>query len=126
MPLEGFEKQKRAVINKLLEKPKNMNQETNRYWNCITGLRFDFQQNANDAEKVALLTLNDLIEFYNQYIFQSPSRRKLSMHLYSQKVLFPDTALAITQDTVDQFKASASLTRPVVPVHPIQHWFALP
>lgn len=41
---EQFEKHKSSLINKRLEKLKNLNQEANRFWNHIVSECFDFEQ----------------------------------------------------------------------------------
>ena len=43
MPAEEFEAHKVGLINKRLEKLKNLNQETGRFWGHITGEAFDFE-----------------------------------------------------------------------------------
>ncbi|EGC46859.1 a-pheromone processing metallopeptidase Ste23 [Histoplasma capsulatum var. duboisii H88] len=82
---EEFEDHKRSLINKRLEKLKNLNSEMSRFWSHITSEYFDFTQHETDAEKVAGLTKGDIVEFYQQYIDpQSRTRAKLSVHLNAQ------------------------------------------
>ncbi|KAF2021275.1 hypothetical protein BU24DRAFT_416934 [Aaosphaeria arxii CBS 175.79] len=85
MPEEEFESHKKAVINKRLEKLKNLTQEGNRFWNHIYSDAYDFLQADEDVEQVGLLTKEDLKTFYAQHISPSSSRRaKLSVHLIAQ------------------------------------------
>ncbi|PGH09771.1 insulysin [Blastomyces parvus] len=82
---EEFEGHKRSLINKRLEKLKNLNSETNRFWSHIGSEYYDFTQHDTDAEKVSKLTKEDMIGFYRQYIDpESPTRAKLSIHLNAQ------------------------------------------
>ncbi|OAX85065.1 hypothetical protein ACJ72_00566 [Emergomyces africanus] len=82
---EEFEGHKRSLINKRLEKLKNLSSETARYWSHIGSEYFDFTQHEADAEAVAALTKADMVEFYRQYIDpQSPTRAKLSVHMNAQ------------------------------------------
>ncbi|KKZ60738.1 insulysin [[Emmonsia] crescens] len=82
---EEFEGHKRSLINKRLEKLKNLNSETGRYWSHIGSEYFDFAQHETDAETVAALTKADIVEFYRQYIDpQSPTRAKISVHMNAQ------------------------------------------
>lgn len=82
---EEFEGHKRSVINKRLEKLKNLGSETSRYWSHIGSEYFDFLQHEVDAATVRALTKPEMIEFYRHYIDpQSPTRAKLSIHLNAQ------------------------------------------
>ncbi|KAJ5641894.1 Peptidase M16core [Penicillium lividum] len=84
---EDFEGHKRSVINKRLEKLKNLGSETGRYWSHIGSEYFDFLQHENDAANVRKLTKADLIAFYRQYIDpESTTRAKLAIHLNAQSV----------------------------------------
>ena len=80
-----FEGHKRSIINKRLEKLKNLGSETTRFWSHISSEYFDFCQHETDAAQVRALTKPDLIEFYHQYIDpQSPTRAKISVHMNAQ------------------------------------------
>ncbi|KAJ9302927.1 hypothetical protein DTO271G3_301 [Paecilomyces variotii] len=85
MTEDEFEGHKRSIINKRLEKLKNLASETNRYWSHIGSEYFDFLQNEVDAARVRGLSKQEMIEFYRQYIDpQSPTRAKVSIHLNAQ------------------------------------------
>lgn len=85
MSEDEFEGHKRSVINKRLEKLKNLESETSRYWAHIGAEDFAFQQNETDAAGVRALTKPDLIDFYRQAIDPNSSTRgKLSIHLNAQ------------------------------------------
>ncbi|KAJ9144507.1 putative Metalloprotease [Pleurostoma richardsiae] len=80
-----FEEHKIGLINQRLEKLKNLEQETARFWTHITSEMFDFEQVHRDVENLEPLTKNDILEFFNQYIDpSSPTRVKLSVHLIAQ------------------------------------------
>ncbi|KAL4914462.1 Metalloenzyme, LuxS/M16 peptidase-like protein [Aspergillus aurantiobrunneus] len=85
MSEEEFEGHKRSVINKRLEKLKNLMSETSRFWTHIGSEYFDFQQSESDAAHVRDLTKSDVVDFYKQMIQpDSPTRGKLSIHLKAQ------------------------------------------
>ena len=89
-----FEGHKRSIINKRLEKLKNLESETLRFWSHISSEWFDFCQHEKDAASVRALTKPDLIAFYNQFIDpQSPTRAKISAHMNAQTTTedVPDT-----------------------------------
>lgn len=85
MPQEEFESHKKSLINKRLEKIKNLDQESTRFWDYITSEYFDFLQVEEDVAHLKPLTKSDLLEFFNRYIHPtSPARAKLSVHLIAQ------------------------------------------
>lgn len=85
MTEEEFEGHKRSVINKRLEKLKNLGSETGRFWSHVGSEYFDFLQHETDAANVRTLTKEDLVAFYRQYIDpSSTTRAKLSIHLNAQ------------------------------------------
>ncbi|KAF2157769.1 LuxS/MPP-like metallohydrolase [Myriangium duriaei CBS 260.36] len=82
---EDFDAFKVALINSRLEKLKNLNQETARFWSHVTGERFDFEQVLRDVEEVEQLTKDQLIEFFNIYINPASDKRaKAAVHLLAQ------------------------------------------
>ncbi|PGH05696.1 hypothetical protein AJ79_06712 [Helicocarpus griseus UAMH5409] len=85
MTEEEFEGHKRSLINKRLEKLKNLNSETGRFWSHIGSEYFDFVQHEIDAEAVGALSKAEMVEYYRQYIDpKSPNRAKLSVHMKAQ------------------------------------------
>ena len=85
MPQEEFESHKKSLINKRLEKIKNLDQESSRFWEHITSEYFDFLQVEEDVAHLKPLTKADLIEFFDRYIHPtSLTRAKLSVHLIAQ------------------------------------------
>ncbi|KAL8956656.1 MAG: hypothetical protein Q9183_006251 [Haloplaca sp. 2 TL-2023] len=80
-----FESHKKSLINKRLEKVKNLNQESERFWNHIIGEYFSFVQNEVDVTNLKPLKKQDMIDFFTHYIHPtSPSRAKLSVHMIAQ------------------------------------------
>ncbi|KKK23045.1 hypothetical protein ARAM_006420 [Aspergillus rambellii] len=85
MSEDDFEGHKRSVINKRLEKLKNLSSETSRFWTHIGSEYFDFLQNETDAARVKTLTKSDILEFYKQMIDpESSTRGKLAIYLKAQ------------------------------------------
>ncbi|PWY80090.1 hypothetical protein BO83DRAFT_459862 [Aspergillus eucalypticola CBS 122712] len=82
---EMFEEHKVGLINRILEKLKNLDQETSRFWTHIMSEVLDFEQVYQEVEHIEPLTRKDILEFFNQYIHPSSSTRtKLSIHLIAQ------------------------------------------
>ncbi|KAL4939837.1 hypothetical protein BDV06DRAFT_198031 [Aspergillus oleicola] len=85
MSEDEFEGHKRSVINKRLEKLKNLGSETSRFWSHIGSEDFDFAQNETDAARVRALAKSDILDFYKRMIDPvSSTRGKLSIHLRAQ------------------------------------------
>ncbi|KAF4178551.1 hypothetical protein CNMCM8927_002915 [Aspergillus lentulus] len=95
---ETFKEHEIGLVNKRLEKLKNLGQETSRFWTHNTSEVFDFEQGPcsltnsvdqistayRDVENIEPLT-KDILEFFNQYIHPSSSTRaKLSIHLIAR------------------------------------------
>ncbi|KAL8702430.1 MAG: hypothetical protein Q9201_004405 [Fulgogasparrea decipioides] len=85
MGQDEFESHKKSLINKRLEKVKNLDQESERFWTHISGEYFSFVQNEVDVANLKPLSKQDMIDFFNRYIHPtSPSRAKLSVHMIAQ------------------------------------------
>ncbi|KAF2279892.1 LuxS/MPP-like metallohydrolase [Westerdykella ornata] len=85
MSEEELESHKRAVINKRLEKLKNLTEEGNRFWHHIFSDRYDFLLAEEDAKHIEPLTKQSLIDTFAHHISpDSPHRAKLSVHLIAQ------------------------------------------
>lgn len=88
MTPEEFEGNKRSLINKRLEKLKNLESETTRLWGYINGEYMNFFQVDTDVAAIRKLTKSDIQEFFAQYIDpESGSRGKMSVHLNAQKIV---------------------------------------
>ena len=85
MSAKEFEGHRRSLINKRLEKLKNLNQETDRFWSYINNEYYNFFQVDTDVAELKQITKADMEEFFNTYVLPSaPQRAKLSVHLVAQ------------------------------------------
>jgi len=85
MTTEEFEGHRRSIINKRLEKLKNLESESGRLWGHIGSEYFDFYQIDNEVELLRKLTKADMQSFYDKYISpESSTRAKLSLHMIAQ------------------------------------------
>ena len=85
MSSEEFEGHRRSVINKRLEKLKNLESETGQLWGHIGSEYFDFYQIDTEVALVRQLTKADMQAFYSKYISpESSTRAKLSLHMIAQ------------------------------------------
>ncbi|KAK3698064.1 metalloprotease [Vermiconidia calcicola] len=85
MPDDEFESHKIGLINKRLEKLKNLGQETGRFWGHITGEAYDFELVYRDVENIEPITKQDILDFYQTFYHpHSRTRAKASVHLIAQ------------------------------------------
>ena len=90
MSEEDFEGHKRSLVNKRLEKLKNLDFETSRLWAYVGGEYLNFYQVDRDVAEIRQLTKDDIKQFYAQYIDpESPIRAKVSIHLEAQASATP-------------------------------------
>ncbi|CAP68693.1 uncharacterized protein PODANS_7_6640 [Podospora anserina S mat+] len=85
MSEEDFEKNKRSLIERTLEKAKSLEGESNRHWQAIESEYYMFNNRQLMVENLKPLTKADMIEFFNHYINpSSPSRAKVAAYLEAQ------------------------------------------
>ncbi|KAI7866288.1 Metalloenzyme, LuxS/M16 peptidase-like protein [Spinellus fusiger] len=81
-----YNAQLQSLINKKLEKDKNLGQEASRYWAHIHSGYYEFDQVDTDIQELKTITKESMLEFVDRYISpDSPTVRKISVHLQSQK-----------------------------------------
>ncbi|KAK4190445.1 UCH-domain-containing protein [Podospora australis] len=79
---EEFEKHKRSLIEKRLEKAKYLEAESNTLWHRIGSEYYAFDNDQLDAAHLRPLTKAEVIKFFNHYIKpSSPSRAKIAIYL---------------------------------------------
>ncbi|WWD20389.1 hypothetical protein CI109_104865 [Kwoniella shandongensis] len=85
MSEEDFEKHKVGLIAKKEEKPKNLGEETKRYWGRICDRYYEFGKREIDVAELRKTTKQDILNVLMTYIHpSSPKRSKLSVQLKSQ------------------------------------------
>ncbi|CAG8571116.1 16391_t:CDS:10 [Funneliformis caledonium] len=86
MTEEEYQKQKQSLIDQLLEKEKNMWDESYKYSSQIFYGYCDFYKNINHVKDIKKITKDDVLEFYKIHIHpKSPHIKKLSVHVNSLK-----------------------------------------
>lgn len=75
-----------AVVDLILEKDKNLNQETGRYWEEILCRAYCFDRDAKEAAVVSTLTPQDLLGFYDRYFAPNGhGRRKIAAWVHGNQ-----------------------------------------
>ncbi|KAJ3300130.1 Insulinase (Peptidase M16) [Borealophlyctis nickersoniae] len=133
MTPEEYSKHQAALAAKLLEKDKNLGQESGRLWSHVNSRYYNFEQHVIDAKTVKEISQASMLEFYEEHIaVSSPTRRKLSVHIRSQKtgmVTGPEGEQVLKAATVlegdeeiAELKAKWELGAGAVPVRPVQEF----
>ncbi|CEH18771.1 related to ste23-metalloprotease involved in a-factor processing [Ceraceosorus bombacis] len=80
-----FLAQRESLIHKKLEVPKNLYEESSRFWFHIHSGYYDFLQRDVDVASLRKLAKRDVVDLFNTYIHHSsPTRSKVCVHLRSQ------------------------------------------
>ncbi|CAG8446861.1 15584_t:CDS:10 [Dentiscutata erythropus] len=87
MSEEEYQKQIASLVSKKLEKPKNLCEESYRYWYYIGSGYYEFNKVETDVSNIRKISKAELLEFYKTYINPcSRVHKKLSIHLKSKNL----------------------------------------
>lgn len=82
---EAFERHRQTQIEKREEKPKNLGEESRRYWGRISDKYYAFGQREREIEELRKVTKTEILDFFMKYVHpESPTRKKFSVHMRSQ------------------------------------------
>jgi insulysin len=99
MSQKDFDGYKRSLINRRLEKLKNLDQESTRLWTHISSEYYRFMQVESDVEHIRALSKDDVIAFFNHYISPtSEHRAKVAIHLQAKSNAFIATVKIAPKD----------------------------
>ncbi|KAG8889415.1 Insulinase (Peptidase M16) [Tulasnella sp. 332] len=103
---EEFEQKRQGLIDKELEKHKNLVEETGNFWNHINNGYHDFMRRTIDAENLRTLSRQDVLSLFMEKIHPAAKNRsKLSLHLRSQTVPSPKFTVAASVALLDALKS---------------------
>ncbi|RXG67447.1 Insulin-degrading enzyme [Armadillidium vulgare] len=84
MSEEEFLKHRVALAKRRLERPKKLSHLTVQWWLEVTSNQFHFDRDHVEVDHLTSVTKEDLIEFYNRFVYyESPERKKLSVQVLS-------------------------------------------
>jgi len=107
MSEEDLEKERTSLIDKKLEKLKNLREEAGRFWHHLDNGYNDFRQREIDAEAIQTVTRAEVLSLFTEFIYpESPTRSKLSVHLRSQTAPSPRLSLAASAILLQHLKAA--------------------
>ncbi|EKM58998.1 uncharacterized protein PHACADRAFT_249147 [Phanerochaete carnosa HHB-10118-sp] len=124
-----FAELKSALVLKLLERPKNLAEETSQFWYQIEGGYYDFLRREVDAATVESLTLDEVLAAYDAFVLpQATTRRKLSAHLVAaQTENTPrSTSMVVSGETEARFKAGLACSTAALPIERAGHEMPAP
>ena len=61
---EDFETQKQALIDIDLEKPRSLQEQSQRYWSEIVSQAYAFERKEKEVEEIKKFKKEDLVKFY--------------------------------------------------------------
>jgi insulysin len=74
-----------SVCQNLLEKNKNLGEESSKHWSVISNQTYRFQRLQEIAAEARDLSLDDVLRFFDRYLLaQSPFRKKLSVQVFGK------------------------------------------
>jgi len=90
MSNEEFEQKRQGLIDKKLEKFKNLGEETSSFWSQISDGYHDFMRRTRDAEILQTVTREEVYCLFMEKVHpSSKTRSKLSIHMQSQTASNP-------------------------------------
>ena len=105
-----FETHVKSVVDKKLQRLKNLGQESGRYWHHITTGSYNFSRVETDASNLQKVTKRNLIDFYEKYINRvSPKISSLSIQMDSQVSKIPEAVAEKFKDMLKTFISSQGL-----------------
>ena len=82
MNTEDFQANVDAVCQSLLEKNKNLFEESSKYWHVITNRSYHFRRRQHLAAEAKSFSKSDALRFFDKFILKgSPFRHKLAVHV---------------------------------------------
>jgi insulysin len=101
-----------AVRERLLEKPKNLDQESSQYWEEIKNATYLFDRKERLALFLCTVTLEDCVVFFDRHISKGSSeRKKCSSQFFGKGTRYPKTVaenVVLIKDPTE-FKRGMSL-----------------
>jgi len=95
-----------GLAQKWSEKLKNLNEESNRFWNHIETGYLDFCRREKDVAILQTVTKDEVLSLFSTHIDPaSPARSKLSVHLRPQKTVPHKFTLAAAKAFLVQLRA---------------------
>lgn len=86
MTADEFKANSESVSSNMLEKNKNLGEESSKHWNVITNQTYNFRRLEQIAMHVKGLVKSDVLRLFDKYLLKSsPYRRKLSVQVFGSK-----------------------------------------
>lgn len=102
MDPEDYQKHVDAVINRKLQKVKNLREERTRFWNRIASGFYDFARREDDVAILKTLTLDEVRQFYEEKVINPKGHGNLVVHLQSQ-IVPKQTKATIVKSSISNF-----------------------
>ena len=77
---QEFEKYRKALISKREEPPKNLGEESHRYWSEISNKSYHFKRLDKEIETLKALQVKDVIDLYEKAFVNADTKRDIAIH----------------------------------------------
>jgi insulysin len=85
MTEEDFQDNVDSFCESILEKDKNLGEESSKHWNVINNQTYQFRRLHQIAQEARRLTKVDVLRFFDRFVLaKSPYRRKLSIQMFGK------------------------------------------
>jgi insulysin len=85
MTEEAFQDNVDSFCESILEKDKNLGEESSKHWNVINNQTYQFRRLHQIAQEARRLTKVDVLRFFDRFVLaKSPYRRKLSIQMFGK------------------------------------------
>ena len=83
-----------AVCDSLLEKPKNMEQDSQSFWIEVANKAYIFDRKQKMVNYLkSKVHLDDVLQFYDHFMLSTTTRKKFSSQFYGAGTAFPNVAV---------------------------------
>lgn len=88
----------KTLIDKRLEPPKNLLEQTKIYWKEITSQRYNFHSRDEEVKALKKLEKKDVIRFYKRMFVDQKVRRRLAVHAFPKKHDLKNSSRVVLKD----------------------------
>jgi len=86
LSVEQFQKHCNVLISKKTEKPKQLQTQTDWFWQEISSQLYQFDRVEREVEVLKTISLQELLEFFDRHIKNKRTRAKLSVRQFNKEL----------------------------------------
>ena len=74
----------KTLIENKLEPPKNLNEETKKYWHIITSREYDFSIHLKEVAVLKTLKREDIVQVFNRFFLNPKQAKRISIQAWGK------------------------------------------